>query len=90
MNYKYTATANASSTHPHDWGRAMSVALQELVAQSTAGGDDIEHENLYGEDLHMTVAECEEGVRIRLSWTPKSVTGPNLVDDGRPAGRFDI
>lgn len=72
MTYKYTATARASSTHPHDWGRAMAVAIGDLVSQAEAGGDEVEHENLYGEELHLVIKEIRGGAHFTLTWTPKS------------------
>lgn len=67
----YSATENSSSKHPGDWGRAMAVALTRLVDQARADGHIIEHENLYGASLHLTITEAEHGVQITLRWNPE-------------------
>ncbi|MEO8220934.1 MAG: hypothetical protein ABI563_09135 [Specibacter sp.] len=66
----YSATEGSSSTHPADWGRAMAVALTRLVDQARADGHDIESDQLYGAELHLTIAEAEHGVQITLRWSP--------------------
>lgn len=50
----------------------MAVAINDLIHQAAGGGDEIERENLYGENLLMNIHENNEGVRIVLSWTPKT------------------
>lgn len=66
----YSATEDSSSKHPADWGRAMAVALTRVVAQARADGHNIEHDNLYGADLHLTITDADEGVHITLRWSP--------------------
>lgn len=66
----YSATVSSSSKHPADWGRAMAVALTRVVAQARSDGHDIESDNLYGAELHLTITECDQGVNITLSWNP--------------------
>lgn len=78
----YSATENSSSKHPCDWGRAMAVALTRLVDQARADGRDIEHENLYGVDLRLRIAEAEHGVQITLLWGPGE---PALLREYGPA-----
>lgn len=78
---KYTVTEASSSKHPHDWGRAMAVAISRLVEQADQAGDVVEHENLYNEDLHLFVEENDDGVDITMSWTPRA--------SGRSAGTGD-
>lgn len=66
----YSATENSSSKQPADWGRAMAVAVTRVVAQSRADGHDLEHDNLYGADLHLRITEADHGVQITLRWNP--------------------
>ncbi|MEV7646183.1 hypothetical protein [Arthrobacter sp. NPDC089319] len=68
MNATYTASATANSKNPHDWGRAMAVALSDLVEQSES--DAASPDELYGEDLRLVIEETESGVQIHLSWSP--------------------
>lgn len=68
---KFTATEESTSKHPHDWGRAMSVAICRLTDMAREAGDPVHHEALLGEDLHLFVEDTEEGVNITMSWTPR-------------------
>lgn len=72
MSNKYSATATASSKHPHDWGRAVSVALTHLIEEAQAKGDDVTENDLFDEDLLMNIRGGGEGVEITLHWTPAS------------------
>lgn len=74
---KFTVTQESSSKHPPDWGRAMAVAISRLVDLAREAGDVVEHENLYGEDLHLFVRETDDGVDITMSWTPKDTQNPS-------------
>ncbi len=71
MDKKFTATEESSSKHPHDWGRAMAVAISRLADMAREAGDEFEHEALLGEDLHLFVEDTEDGVNITISWTPR-------------------
>lgn len=68
---KFTATEESTSKHPHDWGRAMAVAICRLTDMAREAGDPVHHEALIGEDLHLFVEETEHGVTITMSWTPR-------------------
>lgn len=68
---KFAATAESTSKHPHDWGRAMAVAICRLTDMAREAGDPVHHEALVGEDLHLFVEDTEEGVNITMSWTPR-------------------
>ncbi|KQO03447.1 MULTISPECIES: hypothetical protein [unclassified Arthrobacter] len=68
---KFAATAESTSKHPHDWGRAMAVAICRLTEMAREAGDPVHHEALVGEDLHLFVEDTEEGVNITMSWTPR-------------------
>lgn len=81
---KYSTTEESDSTHPHDWGRAMAVAISRLVEMAHDAGDVVEHENLYGEDLHLCVTETEHGANITLSWTPKEVSAQSSLAQQEP------
>lgn len=76
---KYSVTEESDSKHPHDWGRAMAVAISRLAELARDEGDVVEHENLYGEDLHLFVRETEDGAKITMSWTPKDTGDPSPV-----------
>lgn len=69
---KFSVTEESDSKHPHDWGRAMAVAISRLADLAHEAGDVVEHENLYGEDLHLFVSETDEGANITMSWTPRA------------------
>lgn len=69
---KFSVTEESDSKHPHDWGRAMAVAISRLVDLAHEAGDVVEHENLYGEDLHLYVTETDDGANITMSWTPRA------------------
>jgi hypothetical protein len=68
----YSATASANSRHAHDWGRAISVTMQHLVAQAREAGEDVGDGCLYGEDLHLLIRDMGEGVQISLTWKPRA------------------
>ncbi len=81
---KFTATEESTSRHPHDWGRAMAVAISRLADMAREAGDPVHHEALIGEDLHLFVEDTEGGVSITMSWTPReqaaSAPGSSLGD----------
>lgn len=83
---KFTATEESTSKHPHDWGRAMSVAICRLTDMAREAGDPVHHEALIGEDLHLFVEDTEHGVNITMSWTPREhATLPSGGTDGDSA-----
>ncbi|HSO90755.1 MAG TPA: hypothetical protein VLR70_06365 [Arthrobacter sp.] len=66
----YSAEEEASSTDPHDWGRAMSRAVTRLAEQlAPADSEDI-HASLVGKDLHLKIRDDESGVTITVSTAP--------------------
>lgn len=71
VDTKFSGAAIASSKNPHDWGRAMSVALEHLLTKARLGGYDIEHEHLYEQNLIISFQEAGAGVQITLSWSPE-------------------
>jgi hypothetical protein len=64
---KYSATAEASSMDPHDWGRALALALTRLAEQIAPEGSDDIHTLLVGRDLHLKISDEPAGVSIRVS-----------------------
>jgi hypothetical protein len=63
----HSAEAEASSTDPHDWGRAMSLAVTRLAEQlAPADSEDI-HATLVGRDLHLKIQDDATGVTITVS-----------------------
>lgn len=81
MEKTYSAAAEASSRHPHDWGRAMAQAMSELAAQVGDAADKDNYEMLFGRNLALHLAESEEGVLITLSWTAGVPAEPDLDPD---------
>ena len=66
----YSAEAGASSTDPHDWGRAMARAVTRLAEQiAPADSEDI-HASLVGRDLRLLIRDDEAGVTITVSTAP--------------------
>ena len=67
----YSAEAVASSTDPHDWGRAMALAVTRLAEQlAPADSEDI-HASLVGRDLHLKIRDDDAaGVTITVSTAP--------------------
>ena len=66
----YSAEAEASSTDPHDWGRAMARAVTRLAEQiAPADSEDI-HACLVGKDLRLLIRDDEAGVTITVSTAP--------------------
>jgi hypothetical protein len=82
MIRKYTASAEASSRHPQDWGRAMAAALTDLVEQVREDGRQVEHEDLYGEELRLVIGAIRGGVEITLTWLPEGDAPPERTDFG--------
>lgn len=78
---KFSVTEESDSKHPSDWGRAMAVAISRLVDLAHEAGDVVEDENLYGEDLHLYVAETEHGANITMSWTPRASKSPDAEQE---------
>lgn len=70
IDKKFTVTEESTSKHPHDWGRAMAVAISRLTDLAREAGDPVHDEALIGEDLQLFVADTEDGVNITMSWTP--------------------
>jgi hypothetical protein len=69
----YSAEAEASSRDPHDWGRAMALAVTRLAEQiAPADSEDI-HAVLVGKDLHLQIRDDSGGVTITVSTAPASV-----------------
>lgn len=70
----YSAEAEASSMDPHDWGRAMALAVTRLAEQiAPADSEDI-HASLVGKDLYLKIRDDDAGVTITVSTAP--VQGP--------------
>ncbi|WP_024365980.1 hypothetical protein [Arthrobacter sp. TB 26] len=68
----YSAEAEASSMDPHDWGRAMALAVTRLAEQiAPADSEDI-HAALVGKDLHLKIRDDDSGVTITVSTAPVS------------------
>ena len=66
----YSAEAEASSMDPHDWGRAMALAVTRLAEQlAPADSEDI-HASLVGKDLNLKIRDDAAGVTITVSTAP--------------------
>lgn len=66
----YTAVAEASSMDPHDWGRAMALAVTRLAEQLAPEDSEDIHDSLVGKDLHLKIQDEESGVTITVSTAP--------------------
>lgn len=69
----FTAESTTSSRHPQDWGRAVAVALNSLVAQSQDADTDLKTSELFGADLILHIDELAAGARLTLTWTKTDV-----------------
>jgi hypothetical protein len=52
---------------PHDWGRAMALALTRLAEQIAPGGGDDIHALVVGRSLHLKISDEPGGVTITVS-----------------------
>lgn len=66
----YSAEAEASSMDPHDWGRAMALAVTRLASQLAPGDSGDVHASLVGRDLRLLISEDPAGVKITISTGP--------------------
>jgi hypothetical protein len=66
----YSAEAEASSMDPHDWGRAMALAVTRLAEQLAPEDSEDIHASLVGKDLHLKIRDDESGVTITVSTEP--------------------
>ena len=66
----YSAEAEASSMDPHDWGRAMALAVTRLAEQLAPEDSEDIHASLVGKDLHLKIRDDESGVTITVSTGP--------------------
>lgn len=55
---------------PHDWGRAMALALTRLAEQIAPEGSDDIHAVLVGRDWHLKISDEPGGVTITVSTGP--------------------
>jgi hypothetical protein len=63
----YSAEAEASSTDPHDWGRAMALALTRLAEQLAPEDSEDMHSSLVDRPLHLRIRDDAAGVTITVS-----------------------
>jgi hypothetical protein len=80
----YSAEAEATSRDPHDWGRAMALAVTRLAEQLAPEGSPDIHASLLGRDLLLRIRDDPAGVTITVS----SEAGPDGSGPGadEPAG----
>lgn len=55
---------------PHDWGRAMALAVTRLAEQLAPEDSEDIHASLVGRDLHLTILDDSSGVTITVSTAP--------------------
>ena len=69
-----SVSAQSSSQHPCDWGRALASAISQLVEQiiDTTGIDPCREPD--GLDLSLNITELPGGEDITVTWLP---TAPN-------------
>lgn len=84
---------HASSRDPHDWGRAMAVALNRLLDAARQDRNYVGHEHLLGEDLTMRIEAEGDGATVHLAWSPaesgdkgRSSDAPDAPDPAGAAG----
>jgi hypothetical protein len=63
----YSAEAEASSRDPHDWGRAMALALTRLAEQLAPEDSEDMHASLVDRPLHLKIRDDTAGVTITVS-----------------------
>jgi hypothetical protein len=63
----FSAEAEASSRDPHDWGRAMALALTRLSEQLAPADSEDMHASLVDRPLHLRISDHESGVTITVS-----------------------
>jgi hypothetical protein len=68
----YSAVAEASSMDPHDWGRAMALAVTRLAEQLAPEGSEDIHTSLVGRDLQLKIRDDGSGVTITVSTTSEA------------------
>lgn len=68
----YFGIEHASSKDPHDWGRAMAVALNRLLEAAQVDRDYLEHKHLLDQDIMMRATADGDGVTVHLSWRPQN------------------
>lgn len=66
----YSAEAEASSMDPHDWGRAMALAVTRLASQLAPVDSEDVHASLVGRDLRLLISDDPAGVKITISTGP--------------------
>lgn len=67
----YSAEAEASSRDPHDWGRAMALALTRLAEQLAPEDSEDMHASLVDRPLHLRISDDGAGVTIAISTQPE-------------------
>ncbi|MGO4805558.1 hypothetical protein AB4089_10565 [Arthrobacter sp. 2MCAF15] len=72
----YSATAESSSMDPHDWGRAMALALTRLAEQLAPGDSEDIHSSIVGRGLHLKISDEPGGVTITVSTGPVPDSAP--------------
>jgi hypothetical protein len=73
---KYSATAESSSMDPHDWGRAMALALTRLAEQIAPDDSEDIHALVVGRNLHLKISDEPGGVTITVSTEPIPDSAP--------------
>lgn len=62
-----SAEAEANSRDPHDWGRAMALAVTRLAEQLAPSGSEDIHASVVDKDFRLTIRDDPEGVLITVS-----------------------
>lgn len=68
----YSAEAEASSRDPHDWGRAMALALTRLAEQLAPEDSEDMHTSLVDRPLDLRIRDDGAGVTITISTQAES------------------
>ncbi|MFI5086500.1 MAG: hypothetical protein ACHP7K_11290 [Actinomycetales bacterium] len=76
----YSASASSSSSHPHDWGRALAAALADLSEQLGPESDDGGPAAILGAELRLLVTPADDGVELTV--TAERAEGSASPDGG--------
>jgi hypothetical protein len=76
----YRATAEASSSHPQDWGRALQVVVSDLAEQAERDGLGAPESNLLDTDVVIRFVRTEDGVTVTAEVTPPAAHAPATED----------
>jgi hypothetical protein len=72
--HEYTASAETTSRHPQDWGRAVAVVFERLAEQVATDEADVDAA-LLGADIALHISETADGARFDATWRTTNAAG---------------